>query len=657
MADVTVNIRGDASQLRNELNNINPSNTTISPSSDGRSSVSSNDRMVEDIRREMQQRGVLLVPGSSSMTQIINQYGQAQRGSVINRIEEKYNERREDMRNRMSSDYDVIDSDIERRKQEGLKKLGPNANDPFYINILNQQLENEREKQYRMVGSKYDIEEEDINKQENDEKNQAQSELTQAIKELTDYFNRQSTTSPESFVGKLRQKQQALIRERDSAETEEEAESVSKRLSSVNEQLKRTLGEGVQKQGMGLKGLQMGTGAIGTMNSLQNGDLGGALVGSAMMSGNPYVIAAALIAAAMGKMATNTSDTSESLTGLAAFRSTTNGYSGKEGRRYLGYTLPNLGSEEYSYTKFGLSIEDFAEQARKRISGRGMSKDWYNESIRQIGLERSLALSEGSLSRGGQYDRYGQNVTDAVSKMVTILSQIKDSGVNLNDFTRVQEKYDIQQGVMASYMNRTDRPDYNIANNILAAFSATKGITQDSRMGGDIEQFQGMIQNPINERMKVLVYSTIADLFPETGGRMDLIDRALKNPENEGKIMEAVVKRITSQFGGTDTQMGYFAFKALLPNISPDRRDAYLEAISSGDTGKLLQQGGYSNQAEIDATGIKNRDTWTLQASGYFTDWTKFLRDIADNTKKMAGETLGTRVLPKINVPKTGGNK
>ena len=95
MADVTVNIRGNASQLRDELDNVsrNPGSggSTTPPASvgGGGSSVPSNDRMIEDVRREMQTRGVLLVPGSSSMTQIINQYGQATRGAVNDRISEK----------------------------------------------------------------------------------------------------------------------------------------------------------------------------------------------------------------------------------------------------------------------------------------------------------------------------------------------------------------------------------------------------------------------------------------------------------------------------------------------------------------------------------------------------------------------------------------
>lgn len=675
MADVTVNIRGDASQLRDELDSVNPSNSATSPPSSGRggsgSSVPSNDRMIEDVRREMQQRGVLLVPGSSSMTQIINQYGQAQRGSVNDRIEEKYNARRDDMRNRMSADYDAIEADIEKRRQEGLQRLGPNANDPFYTAMLDQQLEQERERQYRMVGSRYDTEEENINREEDAEKQQAQNELTQAIKELTEYFNRQSHQdggSPDSFIGKLREQQQALMKERDSAGTEEGAMDASRRLADVNEQLRRVLGGGASQQGRPYYDsmLQGSQGLTQLLGGLQRGDIGGTIMGGAgTIAGlSGMGLKAALrflgwagVIAGGAQWLTGASDTSESLGGLAAFRSTAGGYSGEEGRHYLGGVLPDARFKGYSYTDFGLSIEDFAEQARRRTADRGTGEDWYQETMRQIGLERTFALSEGSLSKGGQYDRYGQNVTEAISRLVTVLSGIEGSGVTFDDFTRVQEKYDIQQGIMASYMNRADRPDYDVANRTLAAFSAAKGITQDSRMGGDIEQFQGMIQNPMNERMRALVYSTVADLFPETGGRMDLIDRALQNPENEGKIMEAVVRRVTSQFGGTDTQMGYFAFKSLLPNIAPDRRDAYIEAFNEGNTGRLLKNGEFANQSELDRIGTQNRDAFATQSTGYITDWTKFLKDIADNTKKIAGDITGTTSKPKVNLPRTGGNK
>ena len=227
----------------------------------------------------------------------------------------------------------------------------------------------------------------------------------------------------------------------------------------------------------------------------------------------------------------------------------------------------------------------------------------------------------------------------------------------MGDFTRVQEKYDIQQQIMGSYMNRADRPSYDVANANLAAFSAVQGITQDSRIGTDYQSFQNMIQQPMNERMRALIYSSVADLFPETGGRMDLIDRELRNPENEGKIMQSVIQRITQQFGGTDTQMGYFAFKSLLPDIAPDRLDQYISQFS--DTGTMagsVLKGGIGNQGDFDRAGRQNMDSWAVQSTEFTTAWTKGKNEVVSVLNQILGKITGTTTMPTPNTTKKGGN-
>lgn len=676
MADVTVNIRGDASQLRDELDNVsrNPSSDTSAPTpSGGRgggSAVPSNDRMIEDVRREMQQRGVLLVPGSSSMTQIINQYGQATRGAVNDRISERYDARRDDMRKRMSSDYDAIEADIDKRRQEGLQRLGPNANDPFYTAMLDQQLEQERQRQYRMVGSQYDKEEEQINQEEANERTQAETELTAAIRELTEYFNRQANQggdAPDSYIGRLRAQQRELMQQRDSADSEEGAMAASRSLADVNEQLRRVLGGGAAQQGRPYydSALQGAQGIQGLFSGLQSGDIGSTIMGggSAIAGISGMGLKAALrflgwvgVAAGAAKSLTGTSDSYESMQGLASLRATT-GYQGGDASNYLGAMLPDANFRGINYTNFGYDTEEFAGNAARRTRARGTSDDWYAETMRQIGLERNLALSEGSLEKGGQYDRYGLNVTEAISRLVTILNGIEGSGVSMGDFTRVQEKYDIQQQIMGSYMNRADRPSYDVANANLAAFSAVQGITQDSRIGTDYQSFQNMIQQPMNERMRALIYSSVADLFPETGGRMDLIDRELRNPENEGKIMQSVIQRITQQFGGTDTQMGYFAFKSLLPDIAPDRLDQYISQFSDTGTmpGSILKK-GIGNQGDFDRAGRQNMDSWAVQSTEFTTAWTKGKNEVVSVLNQILGKISGTTTMPTPNTTKKGGN-
>lgn len=672
MADVTVNIRGNASQLRNELDDVsrNPSGggSGASGSSRGGSGLPTNDRMIDDIRREMQQRGVVLVPGSSSMTQIINQYGQSQRGVINDAISERYDLRRADLQQRMSREYEAIDKQMEERRESGLASLGANANDPFYRFILDQQIEQQREAEYKRVGSKFDAEENDLIEEEKTERSIAEAELTSAIKELTEYFNRQSESgTSDSYIGRLRARQKALILERDSAETEVGAMDAGKRLADVNEQLRRALSGGSQVQGKPYYDsmLQGSQGLMGMFSGLQSGDISGTIMGggSAIAGLSGMGLKAALkflgwvgLAAGAGKMMVGAGESYENMSNLAALRATS-GLSGRDASRYLGDIIPDASMGGTKISDYGFKADEFAGEAARRIKARGTSEDWFAETLRQVGLERNLSLQQGSLQEGGRYDRYGTNVTDALMRMVSILSNIEGSGISMNDFTRVQEKYDIQQQLMGSYMNRADRPNYDVANQTLAAFSSVQGITQDSRIGTDIQSFQSMIQNPINERMRALIYSSVSDLFPETGGRMDLIDRELRNPENEGKIMQAVIQRITSQFGGTDTQMGYFAFKSLLPDIAPDRLDEYVNQFTQGGDPKSFLSGDITNQGAINEWAKLNKDAYAIQSTEFLTTWSKGKSEVISKMNEIIGKMTGTTTNPVPNTTKTGGNK
>lgn len=411
-------------------------------------------------------------------------------------------------------------------------------------------------------------------------------------------------------------------------------------------------------------GLQASQGLMGMMSGVQSGDLGSSIMGAggavAGLSGMGLSASLKLLGwigaiVSAGKLMASPASSYESLADLAAMRSTT-GYEGGASAQYIGANLPNATLGGYGASSFGMNTEEFGAEAARRIKSRGMSDDWFAETMRQVGLEGSLALNKGSLQEGSKYDRYGINVTDAITRLVGMLDDVKGSGVSLSNFTRVQEKYDIQQQLMGSYMSRTDKPNYNTANTTLSAFSAVEGITQDSRVGTDIQQFQGMIQNPINDRMKALIYGTVADLFPETGGRMDLIDRAIQNPENEGKIMQSVVKRITQMYGGTDTTMGYFAAKAVVGGISPDRRDAYWKAFNSGEAGQMLQN-GVTNQAAVDEWGNVNKDSFALQFAEFMTMFSKGSAAMKSGFDQVVGKLGGYTKDPTPNSSKPGGRR
>lgn len=636
--DVTVNIHGNAQPLRDELDNVadetqnQPSPTPGRQPDDSRQpNLPPSDRLVEDLRR------IIIEQGNNNYRERLNQVGAQQRTALEDEISQRYGQRRDETGARMQAEYERIDRELEERRKEGLNNLGNRANDPFYQSILDSQIESERERQYKKVGSMFDAEFDEIDKQEAQERTDVEKALTDAIKRLTGEMEKRDKeegdagkgSDPNSYINQLREQRRQLLLDRDNAADEEGALAAQGRINAVDEQLRRVMEGGRQQQGSRMAlGL---TSAMGIGSSISSGDVSGALISggslAAVMGANPYVAAALIASGAIGKASTFVSSGYDDLAGLAAFRSTAGGQGGKQGMGFLAQNLDGATAYGLDPASLGLDQDEFYKQAVQRTRARGSGDDWYREVMSQIALERNLGLEENSLTKAGQYDRYGQNVTDAISRLTTVLMGIEGSGVSSGDFTRVQEKFDIQQQLMGSYMSRTDRPNYDVANNTLAAFSAT-GVTQDARMGGDIASFQNMIQNPMNERMKALIYGTVADIMPETGGRMDLIDRAIRDPENEGRIMQAVVQRIQQQFGGTDTTMGYFAFKALLPDIAPDRLDEYISQITSGDAGSLLARGGARNQNQLDAAGEANKVAWTQQSQELVSGMTQGIESL-----------------------------
>lgn len=631
------------------------------------SMIPDNSRMIEDIRREMRSRGVLMVPGTNNISQLINQYGQNLRSDVNDRITDQFDSRRQDIQNKYRAKYQEIEDNLEKQKQQRLAGSGT-PNDPFLIAAIDQQQEGIRNQLFKKYGQMQDQEEAALDQEEANARKTADEELTKAIKELTDYFKREekSGVDENSYIGRLRAQQRELIQQRESARTEDEAAGYSRQLAEVNEKLRRVLSGESGENGGGRRVqdpvMQTTRGIQQLLGGLQGGDIGSVIMGagSAGVALSGAGMATAMkalgwigLAAGAAKGLSDTAKDYESMSGLAALRSPSLGYGGSESMHYLNANLANMRYQGLSFTDYGMDRSEFASEAARRAKQRGIGDNFFEETMKQIGLERNLALDSGALGAAGQYDRYGISSTDAISRLVTMLNGIKGSGVDYTDFTRVQEKFDIQQQIMSGYMSRSDKPNYDVANQSVAALSAVKGITQDSRLGSDYAQFQNAIQNPANDRMRALIYGAVADIMPETAGRMDLIDRAIRNPENEGKIMQAVIQRVTAQFGGTDTQMGYFVLKNLFPNIAPDRLDSYIKDLSdpNSQAGRILARGMSS---DFKTVGDKNADTFAKQSGEFVTGYTTLLKDISETLKTIAGKITGTTWQPSGPAPRAG---
>lgn len=661
MGNVTVEVIGNSS------GGSAAPQPSIGSSSSSSSMIPDNSRMIEDIRREMRSRGVLMVPGTNNMSQLINQYGQNLRSDVNDRITDQFDSRRQDIQNKYRAKYQEIEDNLEKQKQQRLAGSGT-PNDPFLIAAIDQQQEGIRNQLFKKYGQMQDQEEAALDQEEANARKTADEELTKAIKELTDYFKREekSGVDENSYIGKLRAQQRELIQQRESARTEDEAAGYSRQLAEVNEKLREVLSGESGENGGGRRFqdpvMQTTRGIQQLLGGLQGGDIssvimgagatGVALSGAGMATAMKALGWIGLVAGA-AKGLTDTRKDYESMSGLAALRSPSLGYSGSESMHYLNANIANMRYQGLSFTDYGMDRSEFASEAARRAKQRGIGDNFFEETMKQIGLERNLALDSGALGAAGQYDRYGISSTDAISRLVTMLNAIKGSGVDYTDFTKVQEKFDIQQQIMSGYMSRSDKPNYDVANQSVAALSAVRGITQDARLGSDYAQFQNAIQNPANDRMRALIYGAVADIMPETAGRMDLIDRAIRNPENEGKIMQAVIQRVTAQFGGTDTQMGYFVLKNLFPNIAPDRLDSYIKDLSdpNSQAGRILARGMSS---DFKTVGDKNADIFAKQSGEFITGYTALLKDISETLKTIAGKITGTTWQPSGPAPRAG---
>ena len=623
------------------------------------------ERMIADIRREMQSRGVLLVPGSQGLQQIIGQYRQQLNNQATSQVEERFQPRREALAQKRREELARIDRQLEDFYRPGLESSSEEER-----RGAQEALDRDRRLKEAQLNKRIQKEEEALDSEEAVAKSQAEMELTDAIKRLTDALEREAKSSPDlpdSYINRLRTQQKALIKERDEAGDESGAIAASKRLAEVNEKLRRAMtGEDTTQNrggggwGVALSGMrgfeQFGSAAAsGNLGGMISG-IGGAGVGIASAVGGLSLGAAATamgvvgLLAAIGAGIQSSGARYDELSGLAAFRGTIPGVTNlRNGAKTVGSTIRTStlgGRGMYNYADLGMSEIDFANEADRRIRARGMSDDWFNETYRQIGLERNYALREGSLMSAGAYDRYGIAGTEAVVRLVDMLSRIQGSGVSQGDFTRVQEKLDIQQQIMGSFMSRADRPNYDVANRAVAAMSAVQGITQDSRVGSDYAVMQNALQNPMNDRMKALIYGTVEDILPGTRGRMDLIDQALRDPNQEGKILQAVIQRVNTMYGGMDSQMGYFAFRNIFPGIAPDRLRNYIQDFSNpnSEASKILLSAmrGESTTAETDVLGRKKVDEAAAQGTQLTSGITSTLKDIAGDVHGIWDWIVGT---------------
>lgn len=698
----------------------NPPEQPITPGTQpqARDYMPDTNRLTEEYRKLLQQQGGVIIPGSANAKQLWHQLEANSKRDVTESVQEKYAQRRleinqgvenqrrsidEETAKRKEAVFDKnerererIDAEAEKMRQERMEAAAPSQRkDSLFLSVLNNEIESWKRKQYQKLDDQdqeeltainkereerlANLEKEkdrDIKEADKDEKDELASalrELTAVLKDSKESAERELERgdNPDSYLGRLREQRRQILAERDNAVTEKEAVAAGKRLADVDDKIKRASSPSDTDY---LRSTQLVSGGLQqTLGGLQEaspGDmingLGTSIVGMTGATGAGAMKALGWIGLAAAAVKggwdalKGSAERVNAMGSLAAYRpgETENGPNGvlsatREAihRDYAGYTIGDM----------GLGEDEFAKRAASIIRARGTSANWWEETYRHIGIEKTFGLDEGQLAEGARFDRYGENVTRGISDLVTILNGMKVQGATTDDFLRVREKYDFQQAVMQSYLSRTDKPSYEVANRAVAGMNAIRGITHDERDVSDYQVMQNAILNPRNERMRAMIYRSVSRIMPELvdtegnrfsrsdGTRVDLIKRALQNPENEQKIISAVFGDFKSMYGGTNNQLGFHAWEEILQGINVERRDKIVDEITGRGAASQIFSGKadqkFRNALEEQSTN--NRDYFTAEATKLFSNFSQTTQDWRNDI---------SAVLDKILTALTGGD-
>lgn len=251
MADVVVNITGNASGLQNTMNQVSnqasttPSGGGVPTGSQGQGlnqspggalpAMPTYDRMSQDIRREIMNRGVMMVPGSANFNQFMNTVQQQQKDRAYQALDAKYDVRVDRIQQDRRAEEDKIRQDIDAKRHAALA----NATDSLQIQTINRNFDNVLAKRLGAIDKKYSPLYDQLDNEYAKEKEQLDKDLTQVMRDLVDELKR---GNPNSYLGQLRGQYREAIWKRDNAETEEEARAAAREAAEIEQRMTKAMG-------------------------------------------------------------------------------------------------------------------------------------------------------------------------------------------------------------------------------------------------------------------------------------------------------------------------------------------------------------------------------------------------------------------------------
>ena len=667
MGNVNININGTSSGGGGGMNQPSSTNTPPTPPNGGNVPPSPtgpaqpDSRLVEEVRRAIIAQGAIFVPGNNTYKPILNQVEQAQRKRIDDEITSKYEERRANIEEKREGIIVNKIAEYDAKREQELQGV----TDKRRIQQINDKWDAISDAEISRLVKPLDRQLDQLNQEEQQERLARQDELTQTMRELTDAINRSGTLNPDSYLGQLRMQRQQAIFERDTAEDERTAEEAAQRVRDIDQQIKNVTDGRVEESGInwGARAIQTMMGFDQIARGIASRDIGSVIMGgtqslTSMLGASDETAAKALAwikpIATVGTLLTQEGQRSDQMAGLAALLRGNKSFeefyqnSTPDGKSFYealwNYSAGNINDTSdiinpYGIAAMGMDVPTFAQSAERRISQRMSAKNGVSEAYFQEALERVFSLNRGSLGEAGKYDRYGTNITDAISSLVKQLETMQGSGVSRGNYVRVQEYLGAQQGMMEYYKRFADRPDYLLANADVAGAARIgardKRYTFDDRSVSDIQSTYKQLTNPQNDRLKSILYSVVEESVPKyngqtVAGRSDLIDQILNDPQYMSQIRSAYMQRLTDMYGGPNDPLGYWMVKSQLGDITQaGRRAAIWEGYLPGGVGTTIGSEEVFRTDSGQYSGSQ-KEEYSKEVANYVSKMTQALIDMSD---------------------------
>lgn len=675
MADVVVNITADASGLQNELNNVangtnnrqtlpprgstQPTGTPLGggttvgggqpsaapqPTNTDLPSMPTYDRMAQDIRREIQNRGVVMVPGSSNFNQFMNMMTQQQRAQNEQAISRNFDVRYSQLDAQRYAEGAKIEADIDAKRQAALQ----NATTQDDIDRINANFDNVLRTRLERLDKKFAPQYDQLQAEEQNARQKAEEELTRVIQDLTEQIRQ---GNPDSYLNRLREERRQALWRRDNAATEEEVQSASRDVAAVDRRIARATGQQTPIQristGWGVAAAGIGVGMqafdaywrnrsaqISEVSNAANGNIFGAMlqdyerrrnnwtsigsIGGAIAGGTIGAVSGGGVIGAAGGAALG-SGIGNALFGwgfdLANARQKAQIEAGQlwseQQQRLQQFTnlamlirrgrtdIDNMRGEllntlpsVHRYSRSGVSIHDLgytseqaAQMMARNIQARGFI-DTHPEAwaLDVDALEKSYNMTPGSLAQLSSYDRYGNNATQDFANLIASLNNRRVIGMSGGQTLRSNEFLNYQMQLMQAQRNWSMGMSSEYATRQLLAAQDIYGNALDSRGIQMMSRVDQNITNPQEGYAKVMLYDVIQNEFENTRGNLGAIRKIQysQDPEVRNRLIRAYYNRVKEVYGGANTTSGMLAFGELLGTQNPYEIERVASRLEKG---------------------------------------------------------------------------